>query len=88
MPLPEVAAVVSVRPGGGDDTALLQAALDHVASLPPRADGFRGAVLLTAGRFRVAGQLRMRASGVVLRGSSGGREAHDQSSPRARAAAR
>ena len=72
VPLPEVAAVVTVRPGGGDDTALLQAALDHVASLPPRADGFRGAVHLAAGRFMVAGGLRVRVGGVVLRGSSGG----------------
>src|SRR5829696_8556740 len=46
VPLPEVAAVVTVRPSGGDDTARLQAALDHVASLPPRADGFRGALQL------------------------------------------
>ena len=68
-PLPAVPAVVSVRPSGGDDTALLQAALDRVASLPARADGFRGALQLAAGRFRVAGQLYLRESGVVLRGS-------------------
>ncbi len=34
-----------------------------------RADGFRGAVLLRPGRYRVGGRLEMRASGVVLRGS-------------------
>ena len=66
---PSIRAVLRVRPTGGDDTALLQAALDRVASSREAADGFRGAVLLTPGRFRVAGQLRMRAGGVVLRGS-------------------
>jgi hypothetical protein len=64
--------VISVRPSGGDDTALLQSAIDHVAALPVGADGFRGAVLLRPGRFRVAGQLRILASGVVLRGSGEG----------------
>jgi Family of unknown function (DUF6298)/Putative collagen-binding domain of a collagenase len=68
--LPSVPAVTLVRPNGGDDTALLQAALDHVARRPVRADGFRGALQLTAGRFRVGGRLRLRAGGVVLRGST------------------
>jgi hypothetical protein len=43
-----------------------------VASRPVGADGFRGAVLLTSGRFRVNGQLHLRASGLVLRGSGEG----------------
>jgi hypothetical protein len=66
---PFVPGAISVRPTGGDDTALLQAALDRVAALPPSSDGFRGAVLLREGRYRVAGHLEMRAGGVVLRGS-------------------
>ncbi|MGP8243942.1 MAG: DUF6298 domain-containing protein [Bryobacteraceae bacterium] len=71
-PLPFVEAQIAVKPSGGDDTALLQSALDHVASLPVGANGFRGAVLLRPGRFHVGGQLRLRASGVVLRGSGSG----------------
>ena len=67
--LPSVGAVISVRPTGTDDTALLQSAIDHVAAMPLGPDGFRGAILLRAGTFRVAGQLRITASGVVLRGS-------------------
>jgi hypothetical protein len=66
---PVAPAVISVRPSGGDDTELLQGALDHVSALTPRADGFRGAVLLRPGRYRVTGRLEMRKSGVVLRGS-------------------
>ncbi len=67
--IPQVAAVLSVRPSGGDDTGLLQGALDRVAGMAPRTDGFRGAVFLQPGRYRVMGRLVMRTSGVVLRGS-------------------
>ena len=69
VPAPGVPAAVSVRPSGGDDTALLQAALNQVATLPARSDGFRGAVVLQSGNYRVAGHLEMRAGGVVLRGN-------------------
>lgn len=57
---------------GGDDRARIQAALDRVAALPVAADGFRGAVLLRPGRYRIDGGLRLAASGVVLRGSGEG----------------
>jgi hypothetical protein len=66
---PTVPAAISVRPTGGDDTELLQQAIDHVSALPQRENGFRGAALLRPGRYRVAGHLEMRTSGVVLRGS-------------------
>ncbi|MDR3699339.1 MAG: DUF6298 domain-containing protein [Candidatus Sulfopaludibacter sp.] len=60
VPLPAVPNVISVRPTGGDDTALLQGALDRAAN---------GAVLLQPGRYRVFGRLTMRTSGVALRGT-------------------
>jgi hypothetical protein len=66
---PSIAAVLSVRPSGGDDTTLLQGALDRAALLPIGKNGFRGAVRLGPGHYRVAGTLRMQADGVVLRGS-------------------
>jgi hypothetical protein len=55
--------VLRVDPGGGDETAVLQAALDAVAA----ADG--GTLLLGPGRFRIDGQLAVRASHVVVKGS-------------------
>ncbi|MFL6256280.1 MAG: DUF6298 domain-containing protein [Pyrinomonadaceae bacterium] len=70
--LPAVPNVWRVRPTGGDDTGLIQAALDRVASMPDDAWGVRGAVLLEPGRFRVAGRLRLRASGVFLQGLGAG----------------
>ncbi len=53
----------------GDATKYIQTALDYVASLPLDANGFRGAVLLQKGNYELYGQLRITASGVVLRGS-------------------
>ena len=69
--VPFVPAVVRVQATGNDDTGLLQAAIDHVATLPVQPNGFRGAVLLDGakGFFQVLGQLHIRASGVVLRGT-------------------
>ncbi len=69
VPLPEVPARVLVEPVDGDDGARIQAALDHVSGLAPDATGMRGAVQLTAGTYEISGQLRILASGVVLRGA-------------------
>ncbi|HEX3967373.1 MAG TPA: hypothetical protein VHW70_05360, partial [Edaphobacter sp.] len=37
--------------------------------MPPKSHGFRGALLLAEGRYHVQGQLHLRVSGVVLRGT-------------------
>lgn len=58
----------------GDDEARIQAALDEVGALPPDERGHRGAVLLRRGLYRVSGQLRIGASGVVLRGEGQGED--------------
>jgi hypothetical protein len=67
--IPRVPARVVVGPVEGDDGARIQLALDAVSARTPDANGFRGAVQLRAGRFEVTGQLRIPASGVVLRGA-------------------
>ncbi|MBE7170861.1 MAG: hypothetical protein INR73_09740 [Williamsia sp.] len=69
--IPQVPAVLRVSPSGGDDTRLLQGALDYIGSLPVQPTGFRGALQLGPGRFLVSGQLRLNKSGVVVRGSTG-----------------
>jgi len=67
--LPTVPVKRTVSPsGGGDDTAVIQAAIDAVAALPLE-NGFRGAVLLAPGTFTCSNTIFISASGVVLRGS-------------------
>ena len=70
--LPDVPARIVVGPGGGRDGTRIQAAIDLVSSMTPDANGFRGAVLLEAGRYTIDADLRIAASGVVLRGSGAG----------------
>lgn len=68
VPLPSVPVARRVKPSGGDDTAVIQSALDAVSALPLHGK-FRGAVLLEPGVFHCSRTLSISASGVVLRGS-------------------
>lgn len=72
QPIPQVPVKVIVPLKNGDNTLRIQRALDYVATLPIGADGFRGAVLLEKGTYQVLGSLKIKASGVVLRGSGMG----------------
>lgn len=67
--LPVVPARVRVTAVPGDNGRRIQAAIDYVSSLPPDAQGWRGAVELAPGRFETGGQLRIAVSGVVVRGA-------------------
>jgi hypothetical protein len=71
-PLPTVPIKATVWPVAGDNTANLQAAVDRVSALPLDNSGFRGAVLIKMGYYRMATPLRIQASGVVLRGEGMG----------------
>ncbi len=62
----------TIWPVSGDNTEQLQAAIDRMAALPPDSSGFRGALLLRAGYYRMATPVRIRASGIVLRGEGMG----------------
>ena len=64
--------MATVAPVEGDDGAAIQTAIDAVSILPQDENGFRGVVQLTAGEFQIAGQLKLWASGVVLRGVGDG----------------
>lgn len=60
--LPNIEARLFVKHVQGDATALLQAAIDHLATVPQDARGFRGALLLDNGEFEIAGQLKIQTS--------------------------
>jgi hypothetical protein len=72
VPIPVVAVKTNVSPVAGDDDASIQAAINYVASLPLDANGFRGAVLLSAGEYQISNSITINASGIVLRGVGNG----------------
>ncbi|RZL50257.1 MAG: pectate lyase [Pedobacter sp.] len=67
IPSAFVKVVVPVK--DGDATLRIQSAINYVSKLPLSKDGLRGAVLLEKGTYKVAGTIKITASGVVLRGS-------------------
>ena len=69
--VPGIPNILQVKPTGKDDTRLLQAAIDRLNSFPIQRNGYRGALLLSAGNYQVSGQLRITTSGIVIRGVKG-----------------
>ena len=65
---PAVTVVKTVFPNSGNDQQAIQTAIDAVAAMPMDKNGFRGAVLVKAGTYKIPGTLRIGASGIVLRG--------------------
>jgi hypothetical protein len=66
--IPTVPVRETIWPVAGDNTENIQAAINKVAARPLDAGGFRGAVLLKGGYYRMATPVKIEASGVVLRG--------------------
>ena len=71
--IPDVRNVVYVECRKGDSYARLQRAINYVSSLKPDGQGHRGAVLLGEGTYFISRPLRIKASGVVLRGAGCGK---------------
>ncbi|HVT72557.1 MAG TPA: DUF6298 domain-containing protein [Lacunisphaera sp.] len=74
VPIPDVPVKIVVAPDGKHDRERIQAALDLVAAMPRGPDGFRGAVLLKPGQWLIDTQIKVAASGIVLRGSGDGED--------------
>ncbi len=66
--IPDVPTSETIKPGEGDDGERIQKAIDRVAKMPLHDDGFRGAVVLKKGEYRIRGAILISASGIVLRG--------------------
>ncbi|MCU0794918.1 MAG: autotransporter-associated beta strand repeat-containing protein [Akkermansiaceae bacterium] len=75
VPLPDVqreiapSRWVTVSPGSGDDTALIQNAINTVKAMTPDANGWRGVVYLNAGEYQLANTVTIDAGGIVLKGA-------------------
>lgn len=67
-PIPTVGVVLTVNPVAGDNLANVQNAINQVAAMPLDANGFRGAILFTAGTYNISDTVTISASGIVLRG--------------------
>lgn len=65
--IPDVAVVKTLYPS---ENALeqIQSAIDELSLRPADQGGFRGAILLKKGTYKIPGTLRIKASGIVLRG--------------------
>ena len=57
-------------PASGDAKNTIQKAIDKVSALSPDGNGIRGVVLLKNGTYNVSGTLKIKKSGVILRGES------------------
>ncbi len=70
--IPHVPVKITLESSQGDDIQRIQDALDKLSTFPPDKVGFRGALLLKRGVYRVEGTLTITHSGIVLRGEGDG----------------
>lgn len=66
--VPNVPVLTTLSATGEHDQEKIQAAIDALSAAPLNANGFRGAILLKKGTYKIPGNLRISASGIVLRG--------------------
>jgi hypothetical protein len=67
-PIPDVPVIAEITPSGGDDRLAIQSAIESLYNRVPDSQGFRGAVLLKKGTYKVSGSIQVNKSGIVLRG--------------------
>ena len=72
VPIPDVPVKITLEPEPGDDTQRIQQAINEMSLLPLDENGFRGALLLKSGVYKIQGSLRISSSGIVLRGEGQG----------------
>ena len=69
--IPDPPIKISLKPKEGDNTDVIQAAINELAGLEP-VNGFRGTILLAPGRYDCERTITINHSGIVLRGSGSG----------------
>jgi hypothetical protein len=65
--IPEIP-VVTIVTASPDAQQAIQSAVDAISKKTPDANGFRGAILLKKGIYKIPGTIKISASGIVLRG--------------------
>ena len=65
--IPFVAVVKTVAPSANSQQTI-QSAIDEVSKMPLNKNGFRGAILLKKGVYKIPGTIHVNSSGIVLRG--------------------
>lgn len=71
--IPDVPVVSSISPQPkGKSDQVIQKAIDEVAKMPLNNNGFRGAILLKKGTYKISGSIKILSSGIVLRGEGDG----------------
>jgi hypothetical protein len=66
--LPVVPVIKTIEATGENDQERIQSAIDEVSKMPAARNGFRGAILLKKGTYKIPGTIRIRTSGIILRG--------------------
>src|SRR5690349_7218757 len=68
QPIPDVPVVKTISAGDDNSQSIIQDAIDEVSHRSPDKNGFRGAILLKKGAYKIAGTIRVATSGIILRG--------------------
>ncbi|MBM4168974.1 MAG: T9SS type A sorting domain-containing protein [Ignavibacteria bacterium] len=77
VPIPDVPVIMTISPDTGDNTNRINNAIILLSDnnlYPLNPQGTRGALLLTAGVYRVSGTINLNVNGVVLRGVGDGED--------------
>ena len=74
QPIPDVPVVKTISAGDDNSQSIIQDAIDEVSHRSPDKNGFRGAILLKKGTYKIAGTIRIATSGVILRGEGDGEQ--------------
>src|SRR5688572_3506860 len=71
--IPFVPVVKTIAPPDtGSSETIIQAAIDELAKRIPGKDGFKGAILLKKGIYKITGSVKIQSGGIVLRGEGDG----------------
>ncbi|MBB6460450.1 T9SS type A sorting domain-containing protein [Flammeovirga kamogawensis] len=70
--IPDVAVKITIDPIDGDNTLHLQTAINTVSNMTADENGIKGAVLLNPGVYEIHDIVRLKHSGVILRGAGHG----------------